>query len=60
MTKKLFTAAIAASLTAALMAGPAQGNDAGRSTLAVSLVPDFSLPASCPEMRSASDCAWTP
>jgi hypothetical protein len=51
MTKKILTASIAASLAAALIAGPAQGSDAGRSTLAVSLVPDFSLPVSCPEMQ---------
>jgi hypothetical protein len=41
MTKKIL---VAAALAAALMAAPAQG----RSTLAVSLVPDFSLPVTCP------------
>jgi hypothetical protein len=44
MTKKIL---VAAACAAALMAGPAQGSDGGRSTLAVSLVPDFSLPVSC-------------
>ena len=45
MTKKILIAALTA---AALMAGTAQGSDGGRSTLAVSLAPDFSLPVSCP------------
>jgi hypothetical protein len=43
MTKKILIAAIAASL----MAAPAQAAEGGRTTLAVSLVPDFSLPVSC-------------
>ena len=44
MNKKIVAVAIAA---AALSAAPAQGSDGARSTLAVSLVPDFSLPVSC-------------
>jgi hypothetical protein len=49
MTKKILIAAIAAAFVAALTAGTAQSSDGGRSTLAVSLVPDFAVPASCPE-----------
>jgi hypothetical protein len=51
MNKKILAAAFAASVMAVLMAGPAQGSGGGRSTLAVSLVPDFTLPTSCPEER---------
>lgn len=48
MTKKIVAAAIAAACVVALTAGPAQSSDGGRSTLAVSLVPDFTVPVSCP------------
>jgi hypothetical protein len=44
MTKKILTAAIVLSL---LVPAAAQAGDGGRSTLAVSLVPDFSLPVTC-------------
>src|SRR5213592_3426081 len=46
MTKKILAAAIA---VVALTAGPAQGRVGDRSTLALSLVPDFTLPISCPD-----------
>jgi hypothetical protein len=45
MTKKILAAAV---LLVALTAATAHASDGGRSTLAVSLVPDFTVPVSCP------------
>jgi hypothetical protein len=49
MTKKILAAAIAAACAVALTAGAAHAGDGGRSTIAMSLVPDFAVPVSCPE-----------
>jgi hypothetical protein len=52
MTKKILTAAIVAACAVALTAGAAHAGGGGRTTIAMSLVPDFALPASCPEPES--------
>ena len=49
MTKKILTAAIAAACAVALTAGAAEAGDSGRTTIAMSLVPDFAVPVSCPD-----------
>jgi hypothetical protein len=49
MNKKILAAVTAAAAVAALTAGSAQGSAGGRAALAVSLVPDFSVPVSCPD-----------
>jgi hypothetical protein len=49
MTKKILAAAIAAVCAVALTAGAANAGSGGRTTIAMSLVPDFAVPVSCPE-----------
>jgi hypothetical protein len=49
MTKKILATAIAAACAVALTAGAANAGGGGRTTITMSLVPDFAVPVSCPE-----------
>lgn len=49
MTRKILGAAIAATCTLALIAGPAQASGGHRTTLVLDVTPDFVTPVTCPD-----------